>query len=134
MRYMLDTNTCIAVIKKRPPELQKKLERLSIGEVGVSSIVIAELWYGIIQSHKWKHNQEALSDFLQYVTVSDWPAHAAPEYGRIRADLRKKGTPIGAMDLLIAAHALAMNTVVVTANVKEFRRVARLRVENWLVS
>ena len=132
MRYMLDTNTCIAIIKKRPPELKKRLKRLSIGEVGVSSVVIAELWYGIIQSYKRKHNEEALSEFLQYVTVSDWSAHAAPEYGRIRADLRKKGTPIGAMDLLIAAHALALNAVVVTANVKEFRRVSNLKVENWI--
>jgi len=133
MKYMLDTNTCIAIMKKRPSELKTKLKRIPIGEIGVSSIVVAELWYGICQSQKPKDNEEALNDFLSYVTVLDWPLHAAPVYGKIRTELKKKRTPIGAMDLLIAAHALALNMVVVTDNVKEFRRVAKLKVENWIV-
>ena len=132
MRYMLDTNTCINVIKYHPSSAEKKLARVAVGEVGISSIVLAELWYGVAQSAKAKHNEEALSEFLYYVSVSDWPQEAAPEYGRMRSQLRKKGTPIGAMDLLIAAHAVTLGATLITDNVTEFRRVAKLKVENWV--
>ncbi len=134
MRYMLDTNVCIAIMKKAPPQIRNRLKGLRADDVGVSSIVAAELWYGIAQSQRTKHNQEALKDFLRYVTVTDWPADAAPAYGKIRSHLRKKGTPIGAMDLLIAAHALAVDTVLVTNNVSEFKRVPKLKIEKWIGS
>ncbi len=132
MRYLLDTNTCIYLIKHHPPEVKQRLGTLSVGEVAVSSIVIVELWYGIAQSTKKKHNEAALEDFLKFVTILDWPRQASPEYGRIRAHLKKKGTPIGAMDLLIAAHAVALDAVLVTDNISEFGRVPRLKVENWV--
>jgi tRNA(fMet)-specific endonuclease VapC len=132
MRYMLDTNTCIYLIKHHPPEVKQRVGTLSVGEVAVSSVVIAELWYGIVQSTKKKHNEAALEDFLKYVTILDWPMQAAPEYGRIRAHLKKKSTLIGAMDLLIAAHAVTLDAVLVTDNVREFGRVPRLKVENWV--
>jgi tRNA(fMet)-specific endonuclease VapC len=132
MRYMLDTNTCIYLIKHHPPEVKQRLGTLSVGEVAVSSVVTAELWYGIAQSTKKKHNEAALEDFLKYVIVLDWPLKAAPEYGRLRAHLKKKGTPIGAMDLLIAAHATVLDAVLVTDNISEFGRVPRLKVENWV--
>jgi tRNA(fMet)-specific endonuclease VapC len=134
MRYMLDTNVCIAIMKRTPPKIRTRLEGLPLGQVGVSSIVIAELWYGIDQSQRPEDNEEALRDFMHYVTVKDWPASAAPEYGRIRTYLRKKGTPIGAMDLLIASHALSVEAVLVTNNVREFKRVPKLKVENWISS
>jgi predicted nucleic acid-binding protein len=86
----------------------------------------------LAQSTKKKHNEAALEDFLKYVIVLDWPLKAAPEYGRIRAHLKKKGTPIGAMDLLIAAHAMVLDAVLVTDNISEFGRVPRLKVENWV--
>ena len=105
---------------------------ISLDNVGVSSIVIAELWYGIEQSRKRKDNEAALNDFLKYVTVVDWPGNAALQYGKIRTHLKRKGTPIGAMDLLIAAHALTLNAVLVTHNVREFIRVPKLKVEDWL--
>ena len=129
---MLDTNTCIAIIKRRPDTIQTRLTALSIEEVGISGIVAAELWYGVALSQKKKQNEAALKDFLDYVTVLDWPFEASEIYGRIRADIKGKGTPIGAMDLLIASHALFLDAVLVTENVREFQRVSDLRIENWV--
>lgn len=132
MKYFLDTNICIALIKNCPPEVQRKLTQTAVGDVAISSIVLAELWYGVELSQKQEKNQVAIYDFLQYVTVLDWPEQAGLEYGRIRAYLRKKGTPIGANDLLIAAHALALDAVLVSDNTKEFLRVPGLKLENWI--
>ena len=132
MRYMLDTNTCIYIIKHHPPKVKKRLQKIPVGNVGVSSIVVAELCYAVAQSQKRTHNQAALDDFLEYLLVLDWPADAALPYGEARTYLKKKGAPIGAMDLLIAAHAIAENAALVTDNVREFRRIPKLKVENWL--
>ena len=132
MRYLLDTNTCIHVIKHHPSSVQERLATIPIGDVGVSSMVLAELWYGIAHSGKRQHNEQALTEFLDYVEVLDWPREAAPIYGRVRSFLRKRGTPIGAMDLLIAAHALTLDAALVTDNVAEFRRVPKLKIENWI--
>jgi tRNA(fMet)-specific endonuclease VapC len=129
---MLDTNTCIAIIKRRPDAITTKLTALAVEEVGISGIVAAELWYGVAFSQKKKQNETALKDFLDYVTELDWPFGAGEVYGRIRADLKEKGTPIGAMDLLIAAHALFLEAVLVTGNEREFQRVSDLKIENWL--
>lgn len=133
MRYMLDTNTCIYVIKHRPAEVKKKLSAVPLDKVAVSSVVIGELWYGIFESTKQKNNEKALNDFLQFVTVRDWPAEAAQTYGSIRSYLKTKGTPFGAMDLLFAVHALTAGSILVTDNVKEFKRVPGLHVENWVM-
>jgi tRNA(fMet)-specific endonuclease VapC len=132
IRYMLDTNTCIAIIKRRPDTVQARLIALSIDAVGISGIVAAELWYGVAFSQKKKQNETALKDFLDYVTELDWPFEAGEVYGRIRSDLKRKGTPIGAMDLLIASHALFLDAILVTDNESEFQRVSDLRIENWL--
>jgi len=130
---MLDTNTCIAIIKRRPDTIQARLTDLSVDEVGISSIVAAELWYGVAFLQKKKQNETALKDFLDYVVVLDWPFEAGEIYGRLRANLKRKGTPIDAMDLLIAAHTLFLDAVLVTGNEKEFRRVPDLTIENWLL-
>ncbi len=132
IRYMLDTSTCIAIIKRRPDTIQARLTALSVEEVGISGIVAAELWYGVAFSQKKKQNETALNDFLDYVTALDWPFEAGEIYGRIRADLKGKGAPIGAMDLLIAAHALFLDAVLVTGNEREFQRVSDLKIENWV--
>lgn len=132
MRYMLDTNICISIIKNRPSGVMKRLKKIPVGEAGVSSIVAAELWYGIFKSKKKKENSAALEDFLGYVAVMGWPPDAAAEYGRIRHHLKQRGSMIGAMDLLIAAHALAIKSVLVTDNVSEFKRVPGLKIENWI--
>lgn len=112
--------------------VRSKLLNLTLGEVGISSIVVAELWFGVALSQRKGDNELALRDFLDYVSVLNWPYEAAPLHGRIRATLQKRGTPIGAMDLLIASHALWAETTLVTENVKEFRRVPGLKIENWL--
>ena len=133
IRYMLDTNICIRVIKDRHETLCNRLSNVSVGEVGISSIVAAELWYGVASSQKKKQNEAALRDFLEYVEVMAWPSEAGPVYGRIRAELKKRGSPIGAMDLLIAAHAVCLDVVLVTDNVREFKRIPDLKIENWMV-
>ena len=112
--------------------MQLRLSLLSPEEVAISSMVAAELWFGVANSQKKKKNEAALKDFLEFVTSLDWPCAASPLYGRIRSQLQKLGTPIGAMDLLIATHALFLNTVLVTNNTREFERVPDLKVENWL--
>jgi tRNA(fMet)-specific endonuclease VapC len=131
IRYMLDTDVCIAVIKNRLETMRKRLTRLSPEEVGISGIVAAELWFGVAHSQKQKQNEAALKDFLDYATLLDWPCEASTLYGRIRAGLQKQGTPIGAMDLLIASHAIFLDAVLVTNNTREFERVPGLKIENW---
>lgn len=130
--YMLDTNTCIRLIKQRPEIIHPKLLGIEVEDVAISSIVAAELWYGVALSQRKKQNEAALKDFLDFVKVLDWPAGACPIYGGIRAHLKRKGTPIGAMDLLIASHAAFLKAVLVTENIREFDRVPDLKVENWL--
>jgi tRNA(fMet)-specific endonuclease VapC len=132
IRYMLDTNTCIGLIKQRPEKISARLSGLDVEDVAISSIVAAELWYGVALSEKKKQNEAALRDFLDFVKVLDWPSGACPVCGRIRAHLKKKGTPVGAMDLLIASHAAFLSAVLVTDNTGEFDRVPNLKVENWL--
>ncbi|RJQ58705.1 MAG: type II toxin-antitoxin system VapC family toxin [Desulfobacteraceae bacterium] len=132
MGYMLDTNTCINLIKHRPASIQKKLSSIAVGEVAVSSMVAAELWYGVANSRKKKENQEALEDFFHHVDVLHWPKEAARLYGEIRTELKRNGTPIGAMDLLIAVHGMFLNTILVTDNEKEFAQVPGLKIENWV--
>ena len=131
IRYMLDTNTCIHIVKDRSEPVCRTLSRIAVGEVAISSIVAAELWYGVAYSGKKRQNEAALRDFLEYLGVMPWPSEAGPIYGRIRAELKKRGSPIGAMDLLIAAHAVHLNAVLVAGNTKEFQRVPDLKIENW---
>ena len=129
---MLDTDMCISLIKARPEKISRRLSRLPVEDVGISSVVAAELWYGVALSEKKKQNEAALRDFLDFFNVLDWQGGACPAYGRIRAHLKKKGTPVGAMDLLIASHAAFLDAVLVTNNTREFDRVPDLKVENWL--
>jgi len=131
IRYMLDTDACIALIKNRPEAMRRRLSCLSPEEVGISSIVAAELWFGVAHSQKKKQNEAALKDFLDYTSLMNWPCEASPLYGKIRSGLQKQGTPIGAMDLLIASHALFLKAVLVTNNTREFERVPQLKIENW---
>ena len=131
IRYMLDSDACIALIKHQAECMHRCLANLSPEEVGVSSIVMAELWFGVAHSQKKKQNEAALKDFLNYVIPLDWPCEAASLYGRIRTRLQSQGTPVGAMDLLIASHALFIDAVLVTNNIREFQRVADLKIENW---
>jgi len=128
---MLDTDACIALIKNRPEAMRERLTRLSPEEVGISGIAAAELWFGVAHSQKKRQNEAALKDFMDYATLLDWPGEASPLYGQIREALQKEGRPFGAMDLLIAVHALFLDAVLVTNNTREFERVPGLKVENW---
>lgn len=131
MRWMLDTDTCVYVMKHRPPQVRERLRRAAIGEVGISAIVLAELKLGVAKSQRHESNLAALQDFITYCIVLDWPQQAADIYADIRAILETKGKPIGGNDLLIAAHALHFGCTLVTNNTAEFERIATLTLENW---
>lgn len=132
MNYILDTNICIYLIKKKPPEVIEKFKTLTPGSVGISSITLAELEYGVMKSSMQEKNQQALFDFLLPLDIYDFNENAALAYGMIRADLERTGATIGSLDLLIAAHAKAINQVLVTNNIREFSRVKGLMIENWV--
>jgi len=129
---MLDTNICIYLIKKKPQGVLKKLAEHKISEDGISAITVAELEYGVAKSAQPDKNRDALDEFLAPFEIISFDDRAALEYGRIRAHLERKGTLIGSMDMLIAAHAQSLGVTLVTNNAKEFKRVPHLRVENWV--
>lgn len=131
MEYLLDTNICIYIIKKKPIHVFNKLLTIPIGSVGISSITLAELQYGIAKSSNPSKNEEALNRFLIPIEIIDFGTTATTEYGKIRAELERKGTPIGPLDMLIAAHAKSLNLILVTNNAKEFERIVGLKIENW---
>ena len=131
MRYLLDTNICIYLIKNRPPSLRSRFDKLRVGDVAVSAITCCELQFGVANSARPAANEAALAQFLAPLLVLDFPASASDIYGRIRAALQKAGRPIGNYDLLLAAHAMALDLTLVSNNAKEFSRVKGLKLENW---
>ncbi len=131
MRYMLDTNICIYLINDRPATVRKRLEALNPGDAGVSSITVAELAYGVAKTRS-SRNRSALESFLLPLEIADFGLDAAMVYGDVRAAVEQKGTPIGPLDMEIAAHAVALDVILVTNNQREFSRVAGLRCENWV--
>lgn len=132
MKYMLDTNICIYLIRNKPIQVLKKLQQIKASEVCISSITLAELEYGIKKSQNQNQNKIALAEFVAPIEIEPFEIEAAIKFGDIRAQLEKKGTVIGAYDMLIAAHALSLNLVLVTNNTKEFIRIPSLQVENWV--
>lgn len=131
MKYMLDTNICIYVMKNRPNNVIKKFLSHDPEELCISAITYAELMHGVEKSMAVERNRIALSLFLSPITIIDFDMRAAEEYGKIRSDLEKRGTPIGPMDTLIAGHAKSRDLILVTNNTKEFDRVVGLSVEDW---
>jgi tRNA(fMet)-specific endonuclease VapC len=132
--YMLDTNICIYIIKKKPIEIIDKFRSFKASEIGISSITLAELEYGVSKSQYVEQNKEALAMFVSPLEILDFDSAGSSAYGEIRAELEKSGKIIGSMDMLIAAHARSLNATLVTNNVKEFKRVSHLRVENWITT
>jgi tRNA(fMet)-specific endonuclease VapC len=132
MRYLLDTNICVQIIRRKPSELLSRLTALPVGDVGLSTITAAELHVGVQKSRDPARNAEALTLFLLPLEVAAFDYAAAEAYGRIRAALESAGTPIGPLDTLIAGHAASLDVILVTDNVAEFSRVPGLRIENWL--
>lgn len=131
MKWMLDTNTCIAIIKREPESVLRKLRGKSIGQVGISSITLGELAFGASKSSRPEESHAALTEFLLALEVAPFDESAAMQYGQVRAGLARDGRPIGPLDTLIAAHALANDVVLVTHNTREFSRVTDLRIEDW---
>lgn len=131
LKYMLDTNICIYIIKHKPETVTLRFMEHEPGEICISSITYAELMHGAEKSSIPERNRLAVSLFLSPITVLDYNAAAAEEYGRVRADLERKGTPIGPLDMLIAGHAKSRSLILITNNTREFIRVAGLTVENW---
>ncbi len=130
-RYMLDTDTYSYIMKRSNDALLKRLRRTPVSDVCISVITKSELLYGVEVSPRRQQDEAALNTFLRYVEVLDFPDEAAPHYARIRADLKTRGTMIGANDLFIAAHARSLGLTLVTNNTSEFGRVPNLAIENW---
>ena len=131
MTYMLDTNICIYVMKNKPEKVLERFREELDGGLGVSSITLAELEYGMKHSSNPAKNEQALLRFLAPLSILPFGAAAASEYGALWTYLQNNGTPIGPLDMLIAGHALAEGLTLVTNNVREFERVPDLRLENW---
>lgn len=131
MKLMLDTNTCIYIIKQKPAKVLKHFKAYSVGEIGISSITLAELRFGVEKSQHVQKNEEALDAFILPLAIADFDEKAAKVYGGIRSMLEKTGNPTGSMDMLIGAHALSLIATLVTNNIKEFKRIKGLRVINW---
>jgi len=129
--YLLDTNICIYLIKKRPIQVFQRLEKVDIFEIGISTITLGELEYGINKSSKPNQNKIALTEFVTPLELLPFTSQAALEFGKIRWDLERRGKIIGQLDMLIAAHALSMGCTLVTNNVREFKRINGLKIENW---
>lgn len=127
----MDTNICIEVIRGRGARIVSRLRRCEIGEVGISSITLAELAHGVEKSAKPDRNRIALQGFCAPLQIAPFDGLAAMAYGWVRDYLEGRGKIIGPMDLLIAAHALALDATLITNNLREFKRVPKLIVENW---
>ena len=132
MRYLLDTNICIYLIKKRPPEVLERFRQHSPQDVAISAITLFELEYGVEKSQYPQRSKNALAKFLLPLKIINLDRFSAIEAAIIRAQLEKKGMPIGPYDLLIAGLARSQEMTLVTNNVKEFERVVSLHLENWV--
>lgn len=132
MKWMLDTNTCIAIIRRQPETALKKLRGKDIGAVGLSSVTLGELGFGAEASARPEQNLDALREFLLPLEVAPFDEACAFRYGFVRASLKRKGRSIDSLDTQIAAHALALDVILVTHNAREFSRVDGLRTEDWV--
>ncbi len=133
IKYMLDTNICMYIIKQKPQNIIERFRQAQVSEIGISSITLSELEYGVMKSAKPEQNKLALAQFVAPIEISAYDDVAAQHYGKIRARLERQGTPIGSFDMLIAAHALSINSVLITNNESEFKRVSNLKIENWSI-
>jgi len=131
MKLMLDTNICIYIIKQQPAAVLKHFLKYQIGDICISSITLAELRFGVAKSTHRDKNANALDEFIVPLEIATFDDAAALAYGDIRATLESAGTPIGSMDMLIAAHAVSLGVTLVTNNTREFVRVAGLTIVDW---
>lgn len=132
MEFMLDTNICIYIIKRKPANVIERFKQIAISQIGVSAITLSELSYGVSKSSKPDQNQIALAQFIAPLEILSYGDEAVQYYGNLRAYLEKQGTPINSLDMLIAAHALSTACTLVTNNEEEFSRIPNLKIENWV--
>lgn len=128
--YLLDTNTVSYIVKGSNPTVDKHLAKVPISRVTISSITEGELLYGIARKPEASRLQVIVNAFLQHVTILPWDSKAAQEYGNLRAILEQKGHPMGNLDTMIAAHALALKAVLVTSD-RAFSRIKKIKIEDW---
>jgi len=129
--YLLGTDTCSYVMKRSSAQLSRRICAVPLDDQAVSIVTVAELLHGVQRSSRSDRAREAFDAFIRHLAVLDWGYPAAEHYAQIRADLRRRGCPIGSNDLMIAAHARSAGATLVTNNVREFERVEGLRVVNW---
>ncbi len=129
---MLDTDTCSYIIRERPPTVLTRFQNLAMAQICISAITYAELLYGVRRSSSIRINRSIVDDFVRHLDILGWHAETADHYGQIRASLEASGTPIGAMDMMIASHALNLNLILVTNNQRHFSKVRGLKLENWV--
>jgi tRNA(fMet)-specific endonuclease VapC len=127
---LLDTNICIYIINAKPPAVLERFKQYRLGDIGLCSVVAAELAFGVAKSGSAR-NRQALEMFLAPLTILPFDEAAVWAYGDLRADLERRGTPIGSLDTMIAAHALCMQAMLVTNNTREFAKVPGLQLGNW---
>lgn len=132
--YLLDTNICIYIIKKKPPEVFDRFRSIKLKQLYIPTITLFELYYGIEKNNSRRRNLSALENFIRPLTVVDFSFDAAKKAAYIRSQLQKQGTPIGVYDVQIAAVALSLNMTLLTNNTREFERVEGLKLENWVTS
>ncbi len=129
--YMLDTDICSYIIRERPLQVFEHFKKVEMDQLCISVVTYAELIYGVEHSSSKKINRPIIDDFVRHLNIVSWDKEAAEHYGKIRASLRAEGNIIGSMDMMIAAHARSLTMTLVTNNEKHFKRVPKLKVENW---
>ena len=132
MKYLLDTNICIYIIKNKPQSVLNRFLSIPNTQFAISSITVAELFYGVAKRQFPEKNEIAIKNFLLPLTILSFDENAAEYFGKIKANLEKKGTPVGGFDIMIAAHAISENLTLITNNEREFNRIEGLKVENWV--
>ncbi len=133
MKYMLDTNICIYLIKQKSPIVVNHFKSHVVGDIGISSVTLAELRYGVAKSQHIEKNRQALDEFILPLEIADFDEKAAESYGTLRASLEKEGKPIGSVDMMIGAHVLSLGVTLVTNNTREFKQIKHLKVADWSV-
>jgi len=132
IQYMLDTDICSYIIREKPIKVFERFETLEMDQLCISVITYAELIYGVEHSSSKKINRSIVDDFANHLNIIEWDKSAAEHYGKIRAFLQAGGNIIGAMDMMIAAHAVSQKMTLVTNNEKHFNRIPKLNIENWI--
>jgi len=130
--FLIDSSTCVSILRSRSPRLAERLREVPLDDLAVSAITAAELYHGAAKSREARAETRKVQELLTLVRPIEFGTEAALSYGFIRSFLERGGQVIGPLDMLIAAHALSVEAILVTHNTGEFRRVPGLDVEDWL--